>query len=796
MIQLYTLARIAPIVDPAGWECRLQFQPVAQPWEAKPVQTNPYAIPLIVSVLLSTLLAVLAWRRRPAPGAAMLALLMLALGAWSVAYIMELISSDLPTKLFWAKVQYIPFLAIPALWLVFVLQYSGREKALTRRRLALLTVIPLITLALVWTTERHGLIYNGVALVDMGAYTLLELSYGPFFWVQGIYSYLLFLFATAIVFLNFISGPRLQRSQSAALLIGALAPLVGNALYVAGATPFPNLDLAPMLFFVTGIAALWGLLRYRFLDLLPVARDALIEGMNDGVAVIDARGRVVDLNSAAHQMIGASWDTVLGAPAAVVLPGWSHLEARLGAAREVQSEIERQTGDASHYLELRVSPLIHKGDAFKGWLAVYRDVTASRRAEQADQQQRALLEGVRDAAATLTTTLSLDEVLDRILEQTKAVASHGMSNIMLIEEGWAYVARARGYSDTEILDGVARLRLNVAQTANLRWMVENRQPLAIDDTDLYEGWIHTFHFPWIRSYAGAPIFSKGQVIGFLNLNHLDPGFFDQGQAQALQTFANQAGVAIENARLYASLQEANARLRAALLARDAAIQNVSHELRTPLTILLGYIEFVESGEAGPVTEGQGEALRIMRQQGRRLVFMVNSLLMLQTFEQEPLPVEALDLRDWLPEVVESWRYLAEDANIRLRLHMAGQLPQVMGAANYLEMVIGNLIDNAVKFSPHGGEIRIAVQPDGARVVVSVSDEGVGIPQDQVESIFGRFYQVDGTSTRRFRGMGIGLALCQTIVAAHNGRIWAESPGPNQGSTIYFTLPALPAWPDG
>lgn len=752
------------------------------------MQTNPYVLPLILSALLSALLAVLAWRRRPAPGAATLALLMAALGGWAVAYILELISPDLASKLFWAKVQYISFLAIPALWLVFVLQYSGRQKALTPRRLALLTVMPLVTLALVWTTERHGLIYRDVILSVDRPHTLLLLSYGPFFWVQGIYSYALFLFATGIVLLTFLSGRRIQRSQSAALLVGALVPLVGNALYVAGAGPFPNLDLAPMLFFVTGIAALWGLLRYRFLDLLPVARDVLIEGMSDGVAVIDDRGRVVDLNSAAQQIVSQPGDAVLGAPAAAVLPGWADLEPRLGAARELQSEIMRQVGDASQYLELRVAPLVYKGGKFTGWLAVYRDVTVSKQADQVELQQRTLLEGLRDATAALTSTLSLDEVLDRILEQTDAVVQHEMSNIMLVEDGWAYVARARGYAEHQ---AGAKLRLNVQETANLRWMVETHQPMAVSDITTDQAWVGVPDLAWLRSYAGAPIISKGEVIGFLNLDSAQSGYFDSRHAEALQTFANQAGIAIENARLYASLQAANAQLRAALAAREAAVQNVSHELRTPLTILLGYIELLESGQIGALTAEQLEALHIMRQQSRRLVFMVNGLLMLQTFDSETLSVEPLDLSEWLPETIEAWRYLADDARVHLSLQLAGALPLVLGAASYLDLVIGNLIDNAVKFSPQGREIIVAAQMDGASVVVSVADQGVGLAQEQLDAIFERFYQVDGTSTRRFGGMGIGLALCQTIVAAHNGRIWAESAGPNQGSTVYFTLPALP-----
>ncbi len=112
----------------------------------------------------------------------------------------------------------------------------------------------------------------------------------------------------------------------------------------------------------------------------------------------------------------------------------------------------------------------------------------------------------------------------------------------------------------------------------------------------------------------------------------------------------------------------------------------------------------------------------------------------------------------------------------------------MAAPNYLDLVIGNLLDNAIKFSPTGGEIVVSARVEDGSILISVADQGIGIPQEELGSIFARFYQIDSTPTRRFGGMGIGLALCQAIVTAHGGRIWAESAGLNQGSTFFITLP--------
>jgi PAS domain S-box-containing protein len=755
------------------------------------LQTNPYAGLLVISALVSALLAVLAWRRRPAPGATAMTVLMLALALWATGYAFELASPDLAAMLFWTKVQYLAILFVPTLWLIFVLQYSGRGRWLTPVRLAALAIVPIVVYVLIWTTPEHGLLYHSALIDDSGAFAVLQLTYGPLFWAQAVYNYTVFFLATMLVLLTFLRSAGPQRAQSGVILVGALVPLLGNALYVAGSSPLPNLDLTPVLFIVTGLAGVWALLRYRLLDLLPVARDALIESMADGVAVVDLQGRVVDLNAAAQEMTGVATSAAVGAPAVAVLPGWPELARQLGANQSAQVQIMLVREGASIHLEVRVSPLYQDHAGLAGWLAVFHNVTARVRAEEAERQQRTLAEGLRSATAALSGTLSLDEVLDRILEQTEAIVPHKMGNIMLIEDQRIYIARARGFIEPHLHHYLHNLRLNVMDTANLLRMVETRQPLAIHDTKEFPGWVNVLDTEWIRSYAGAPMVNKGEVIGFLNLNSMEPGAFTEEHAQALQAFANQAAIAIENARLYASLQEANARLSQALLAREEAIQNVSHELRTPLALMMGYVEFIESGETGPVTGEQMEALRIVAQQGRRLQFIFNSLLTLQTFRQEEISPQRMDIVAWLHETVGAWRRLASDAGVAIQLEMPHHPLPVIAAPNYLELVIGNLLDNAIKFSPKASTITLSAWAGDGNALIAVADQGIGIPQEQLDRIFTRFYQIDSTPTRPVGGMGIGLALGRAIIAAHGGRIWAESAGPDQGSTFFVALPAAP-----
>jgi signal transduction histidine kinase len=387
----------------------------------------------------------------------------------------------------------------------------------------------------------------------------------------------------------------------------------------------------------------------------------------------------------------------------------------------------------------------------------------------------------------------LDAVLDRILSEVVVVAPHDSSDIMLIEDGTARIVRSNGYEERGMKEWVARVRLSVVETANLRFMAETRQSLAIADTHEDQNWVRLPEVEWLRSYAGAPIVSKGRVIGFLNLDSVTPGHFSQEHAQRLQAFANQAGIAIENAQLYSSLQEVNAQLRIALQAKEEMIQNVSHELRTPLTLIMGYVELMETGQYGPLNEDVSHSLQVVRQQARRLHFMVNSLLALQTFNPDKLHLKRLDLAAWLANVIKAWRVLAAERGLRFRIQQPSSTTCILAAPEQIELVVGNLLDNAIKFSPEGGQITVRVgQQDGA-VEISVCDQGIGIPADKLEHIFDRFFQIDGTTTRRFGGIGIGLALCQTIVTAHGGTIRASSPGLGKGATFTVLLPVPHSW---
>jgi hypothetical protein len=178
---------------------------------------------LVTAATAATLLTLFAWRRRHAPGTLPFILLMLSVALWSLAYAFELGSPDLETKVLWAKIKYFGVVGVPAAWLFFVLLYTKREQWLSLRKIVLLAIVPLMTLILVWTNNLHGLIWSRIGPDSSNLFPMPVLAHGVWFWVHTIYSYLLLLFATILVFEALVRSSHLYRHQTGGLLIGALA---------------------------------------------------------------------------------------------------------------------------------------------------------------------------------------------------------------------------------------------------------------------------------------------------------------------------------------------------------------------------------------------------------------------------------------------------------------------------------------------------------------------------------------------------------------------------------------------
>jgi len=391
----------------------------------------------------------------------------------------------------------------------------------------------------------------------------------------------------------------------------------------------------------------------------------------------------------------------------------------------------------------------------------------------------------------VTSSLELNTVLDSIVNALKlSINCRACSLFLLDEESQMLEIKAavgiqpkwRKEARLKMGEGVAGKVAAEAKALYIRDAGQNPTFVPFD--------------PAVRSLLVVPMISKDKVIGALCIDDDKPDAFSSDDGRLLTIAAAQAAVAIENAQLYESskkraeeLAKAYDELQALDRLQREFVQNVPHELRTPLTFIKGYVELMLEEAMGELSEPQWNGLQIVAQRTDAMTRLINNLLSLQQVEMESLRPTRVSLAEVATTVLESAEAAATKAGIVLEAEIPETLPSVWADRNCLEQVFDNLLGNAIKFSPHGGKIIVCIREEGECLRVAVSDMGIGIANDQLEKIFERFYQVNGSSTRRFGGTGLGLALVKKAIEAHRGKVWAESQE-GQGSTFFFTLPIL------
>ena len=293
-----------------------------------------------------------------------------------------------------------------------------------------------------------------------------------------------------------------------------------------------------------------------------------------------------------------------------------------------------------------------------------------------------------------------------------------------------------------------------------------------------------------RNIAFAPLKTEAGALGVLVVAD-KPGDFDADDRAAVESFADQAALLLRNARLYDELQRSYERLRDAQRNRDYFLQNVNHELRTPLTAILGWSEIL--AEDHPDPETMQTAMAQIRRSAQFLLTLISDLLDLSRFEEgrTKLEPEETDLAIVVRDAVEPVSVMSEGKEISLEVDAPAPGEAIVRLDPVrVRQVLWNLLHNAVKFTPRGGRISVTARAGEAGVDFVVRDTGVGVDPKDLPHIFERFRQGDGSSTRAYRGMGIGLSLVKAFVELHGGTVAAESL-PGGGTTFRVHLPKLP-----
>ncbi len=359
---------------------------------------SAFLLSLLSAGLANAVLAVWVCRRRGVPGMAAFGAV-IALGSlWSLSTALELTTPGFPDKVFWANIEYLGCALIPVGWLIGVAQYTDRAHWVTPRRVAALLIVPMLTLALVWTDPLHGLMRSAVYMDASGPVPGIGEIFGPYFWFHTTYSYALLVAAVVLLIWSLARSRPAHRGQQIGLLVAVALPMLADLAYLVGIRPLSDFELTPVLIGVSGIVITWSLLRHRLFDIVPIAHDAIIAGLRDAVVVLDTRQHVVDMNAAGRRLFPTLTSRAGEMTAAQIFAPYPSLVALCQAAQEAREErvyvllpggndtvMVNNTGSTSdasainrglsRAYDVRISPLWDQRGRWAGQIVTFHDVT-------------------------------------------------------------------------------------------------------------------------------------------------------------------------------------------------------------------------------------------------------------------------------------------------------------------------------------------------------------------------------------------------------------------------------------
>ncbi|MBC7400332.1 MAG: PAS domain-containing protein [Mucilaginibacter sp.] len=343
---------------------------------------NPFAITLIVSGLVTLLVAWMIFKKTGGT-VRWFGYVMVGIAIWAISYGCELSSDTLRQMLFWINIEYLGIALLPPLWIVFVIAFIGKESWLTPLNWALIFSIGTITLLMVWTNPLHHLHYASVGVDNSGPFPLLDIHVGIWYRIHTIYFYFLLGWGMFLIASRFRKADAFIKRQNRIILIGAVIPWLVNICYLFDFRPFGHLDLTPFAFMALSLFIAIGLLGFKLFDIVPIARGKVVDALQEGILVLDAQNRVIDINLEMRNILGPNVGNVIGKTPAHLFPGLTTLNDTV--QNQENSWIELRWNDGRIF-SVTLTSLFERQTIYSGKILLFRDVTERKQNENKLQE--------------------------------------------------------------------------------------------------------------------------------------------------------------------------------------------------------------------------------------------------------------------------------------------------------------------------------------------------------------------------------------------------------------------------
>ncbi|MBW4679321.1 MAG: PAS domain S-box protein [Microcoleus vaginatus WJT46-NPBG5] len=477
---------------------------------------------------------------------------------------------------------------------------------------------------------------------------------------------------------------------------------------------------------------------------------------------------------------------------------WNHC-VETGEPYEIEYRFKRASDGQYRWHLGRALPMRdHNGEIVK-WFGTGTDIDEQKRAEEErnqllkrEQTARAVAESASEMVQRLQAVtdaaiahLSLDELLNELLDRLCEVLSVDTAAVLLVdaESNTLVVRAARG------VEGAIeqQIRIPIGQGVAGRIAAE-RQPVLIERDAYTQAYSPFLQEKKIQSLMGAPLLVEDRVLGVVQAGTVNVRSFTSDDLHLLQLVAERVALAIDRANLYEAEQHARTQAEAANRIKDEFLAIVSHELRTPLNSILGWSQMLRSQKLNDAI--RAKALETIERNAKQQVRVIDDILDMSRILRGKIRLNVIpvNLAGIIEETLETFKPAVDAKNIQIESIVAGSNTTVSGDPDRLQQIINNLLSNAIKFTPEGGQVKVALEPAGKQLHLTVSDTGIGIDADFLPHVFEGFRQADSSTTRTHGGLGLGLTIVHYLAELHGGTIEAFSEGKDKGATFTVKLP--------